>query len=58
MSTKPRFLLEVERRLARAGGDSERLELYEEVFSSLIENIATFGPVLARVKAGYDGYIR
>ena len=29
-----------------------------EVFSALIENIATFGPVMARVKAGYDGYIR
>ena len=58
MSTKPRFLLDVERRLARAGGDTERLELYEEGFSALIENIATFGPVMARVKAGYDGYIR
>ena len=59
MSTKPRFLQEIEKRLAKSkeNGD-EGLEIYREVFAKLIENIHTFGPVMTSVKAGYEGHIR
>ena len=59
MSTKPRFLQDIEKKLAKnkENGD-EGLEIYREVFTKLIENIHTFGPVMASVKSGYEGYIR
>ena len=59
MSTKPRFLQDIEKKLAKnkENGD-EGLEIYREVFTKLIENIHTFGPVMASVKSGYEGHIR
>ena len=59
MSTKPRFLLDVEKKLSTPPKkDSEKFEVFQEVFSILIVNIQTFGPVLATVKDGYEKYIR
>ena len=59
MSTKPRFLQDIEKKLAKnkEKGD-EGLEIYREVFNELIDNIHTFGTVMASVKSGYEGYIR
>ena len=59
MSTKPKFLQDIEKKLSKnkENGD-EGLEIYREVFIKLIENIHTFGPVMASVKSGYEGYIR
>ena len=59
MSTKPKFLQDIEKKLAKnkENGD-EGLEIYREVFTKLIENIHTFGPVMASVKSGYESHIR
>ena len=63
MSTKPKFLLDIEKKLANcnkggARGDSDQLELYQEIFSILIQNIQTFGPAMSKIKTGYENHIR
>ena len=63
MSTKPKFLLDIEKKLSRCNergmrGESDHLEVYQEVFSVLIENIQTFGPTMSKVKTGYEIHIR
>ena len=63
MSTKPKFLIEIERKLSktkdkRVDDDAEKLELYQDIFSILIDNVQTFGPVLMKVKSGYERHIK
>ena len=64
MSTKPKFLLDIEKKLSncdKKGGaraDSDQLELYQEIFSILIQNIQTFGPAMSKIKTGYENHIR
>ena len=63
MSTKPKFLIEIERKLSKSKDgkvDEEegKLGLYQEIFSILIDNVQTFGPVLQKVKAGYERHIK
>ena len=61
MSTKPKFLIEIEKKLSNTKdkrGDDERLELYQDIFSILIDNVQTFGPVLLKVKSGYERHIK
>ena len=60
MSTKPKFLQDIEKKLDKSQklSESEKFELYQEVFSALVHNVQTFGPVLKKVQNGYESYIR
>ena len=61
MSTKPKFLTEIEKKLSKSKVkkyESIDLDPYQEIFSILIDNVQTFGPVLLTVKNGYENYIR
>ena len=79
MSTKPKFLTDIEKRILKSSmkDSNPKIELYRwpeiffltnifltflfparDVFTILIENIQTFGPVLSTVMTGYETHIR
>ena len=61
MSTKPKFLSDIEKRILKnnlKSDSGQQIELFREVFTILIENIQTFGPILGQVKAGYEDHLR
>ena len=69
MTTKPKFLIDIEKQIRRSlskkDDDSKekgnllikRIDVFRDAFGLLIENIQTFGPLLAQIKAEYEDYI-
>ena len=66
LSNKPKILIHLERKilkdLAMLGPNDDpiefRLKVFRETFKSLTENVKTFGPLLAQIKAEYEAVIK
>lgn len=59
MSTKPRFLIDIERNIRRElrtpqEPGQKRIQVFRRAFEDLISSVQTFGPLLAQIKEEYE----
>jgi chromosome segregation ATPase len=69
MTTKPKFLIDIEKKIRRSLNinqleskqkrnlHTKRIEVFRDAFLLLIDNIQTFGPLLAQIRNEYEDYI-
>ena len=69
MTTKPKFLIDIEKKIRRSLNENQleskqkrnlqtkRIDVFRDAFVLLIDNIQTFGPLLAQIRNEYEDYI-